>query len=278
MLSVRSFNMPSKTSSLLVVALAVLAAGCGGNGGGEPRATGNPGPVASPPAPNPVRLTTGDPAPVSGTFTFHPTAPHARHLAFDAQDQAQPTVTRQGHRDSAAVLVYAEHRGRNHVLLARRAPWLSEAGTWSVFMGSVEATDLDSAGSMSYARAAEHELYEESVTVYHDTDANALRALPTHMKTYGSGLRSRTFFAKLPYHPEKLFNDGFAFATRQGKPRKFLENDQFRWVLLDELKAASAPVGTFKDAAGTAHTMTLYSAFARVLVEPAYKAVLNTLP
>jgi len=105
--------MPIKTGFLLVAALAVLAAGCGGNGGGELRATGNPGAVATPPAPNPVRLTTGNPAPASGTFAFHATAPHARHLPFDAQDQAQPAVTRQGHRDSAAVLVYAAHRGRN---------------------------------------------------------------------------------------------------------------------------------------------------------------------
>lgn len=74
---------------------------------------------------------------------------------------AQPTVTPQGFQDSASVLVYADQGGRQYVLLARRAPWLGGHGTWGVFMGSVEPTDLDGSGNRSFSRAAEHELYEE---------------------------------------------------------------------------------------------------------------------
>ena len=191
---------------------------------------------------------------------------------------AQATVTAQGHRDSASVLVYADQGGRPYVLLARRAPWLSSAGTWGVFMGSVETTDLDDSGGMSFSRAAEHELYEESVTVYHQTDAHALRACPTHMKHYSSGLKSRTFFAKLSYLKEDLFNEGYRFAVAQNKPRKFQENDQFRWVLLDDLRACNAPNWVFHDVAGNPHTMRLFGVFHRILMEPGYKAVLQGLP
>ena len=115
------------------------------------------------PAPKSPYPTTPSPS------TAHP--PFANPLPHDAQDVSQ-VWPRGTFQDSAAVLVYADHGIQTYVLMARRAPWLSSAGTWSVFMGSVERTDLDSSGAISFARAAEHELFEESVTVYHQTDAN----------------------------------------------------------------------------------------------------------
>jgi predicted small lipoprotein YifL len=229
---------------LLGGAMAILAA-CGGGG-----------PVLNaPPPPKP------QPPPAQPEFHFHDQAPRAEHLPYDAQDQARPLVSPEGHRDSAAVFVYADRGNRMYVLLGRRGKSLSLPGTWGVFQGSVEETDLDATGRMSFARAAEHELYEESVTVYHDTDANALRACRAYTREYRSGLRTRTFFLRRPYLPESLFNDGYAYAAGHRKPHRFLENDQFRWVLLEDLLACGQAMATFQDVAGVRHPMTLYQPF-----------------
>ena len=81
-----------------------------------------------------------------------------------------------GFSDGTGVLVYAEKDGPLYVLLARRADWLLNGkGTWGAFGGTVAPSDLDDAGNRSFSRAAEPELYEESVTVYHQTDAKDLR-------------------------------------------------------------------------------------------------------
>lgn len=199
-------------------------------------------------------------------------------LAYDPADEAHPAPAGQPYQDSAAVLPYAEHNGRTYVLLARRASWLSHPGTWGVFMGAVEATDLDATGRRSFARAAEHELYEESVSIYHRTDANALRACPTHLLQFPSGVRSRTFFTRQAYLPEQVFNEGFAYAVQHNLPIAFRKNDQFRWVLLDDLLACTGPAASLRDAAGSRHGMNLFPVFHQVLSSPAYQDMLRNLP
>jgi hypothetical protein len=176
--------------------LTLIVIGCGGGGSGSP----------TPPHASSSTHSQDD------AFILNGAAPHANPFPYDAQDVAQTIVSPKGHRDGAGVFVYANQGPKTYVLLARRAPWLSASGKWGVFGGSVETTDLDSAGHMSYARAAEHERYEESATVYHQTDAIALRNRRTHLKQWRSGLKFRTFFSKQPYFPEARFNQGYAYA------------------------------------------------------------------
>jgi 8-oxo-dGTP pyrophosphatase MutT (NUDIX family) len=254
--------MSIQMKSLFLGSLLVLLGGCGSGG------------HQTPPAP-------ARPEEVDEAFVFNPVAPHADPLPHDPADAAQSLVSAAGHRDGAGVFVYADHGGSAYVLLARRAPWLSASGTWGVFGGSVETTDLDSAGHLSYARAAEHELYEESVTVYHRTDAIALRACPTHLKQWRSGLRFRTFFLEQPYIPAARFNAGYADAIRQGRHHKFRENDEYRWVRLDDLKdcaAARAQTFSFTDPQGARQDLRLFHGFFRALVDPGYRAEMNNLP
>lgn len=243
--------------SVLLGGLLLTLAGCAGGSGSH--------------------STPASPQDNNATFTWHGTAPFANPLPHHAQDVGRtwPAGTFQ---DSAAVLVYADHGNQTYVLMARRAPWLSSAGTWSVFMGGVERTDLDSSGAISFARAAEHELFEESVTVYHQADANDLRRCPSDLRTFRSGRKSRTFFARLPFVPEAQLNQGYAFAVQSGKDKKFKENDQFRWVLLQDLAACTAPTWDFTDVTGTRHSMNLFRVFFETLERPDYKNHLRALP
>jgi len=213
-------------------------------------------------------------------FTFNGSAPHANPLPHDPQDEAQ-TLRVRAHGDGAGIFVYSTHNHNTYVLLARRAPWLGHPGKWGVFGGGVETTDLDGSNRMSYSRAAEHELHEESVTVYHQTDALALRACPSHLKQWHSGLRFRTFFCRLPYHPESRFNNGYAYAVQHNLAHKYRENDQYRWVLLDDLKAcahAHAQSYSFRDVAGARHTLQLYHGFFWALIDSSYIAQMDNLP
>ncbi|MDR3672712.1 MAG: NUDIX hydrolase [Holophaga sp.] len=260
---------------LLLAGLLWGLGGCGGGGGHQEAKSG-----ATPPAP-PRAVIPNPPADQDDGFTFNPQAPNANPLPYDPQDVAQSMVSRQGNRDGAGVFVYATHNGQTFVLLARRAPWLGSPGTWGVFGGSVETTDLDSAGRMSYSRAAEHELYEESVTVYHQTDAVALRACPSHIKQWNSGLRFRTFFSRQRYYPESRFNQGYAYAIQHRLARKYQENDEYRWVRLDDLQAcahARARSHAFRDGTGASHTLQLFNGFYRALIDPGYIAQMNALP
>jgi len=254
--------------AVLIASLFVLLAGCGGGGHPVPRVpAGNPSP--------PVHVEPDD----NEKFVFHPAAPHADPLPEDPQDLAQPPS--RGYRDGAGVFVYASRGGAVWVLLARRATWLSAPGTWGVFGGSVESGDRDSAGHLSFARAGEHELYEESVTVYHQTDANALRACPAHLKHWRSGGRFRTFFSRQRYVPASTFNEGYAYAVRQRLSHTFRENDQYCWVPLDELKAAALArtrTAPFTDPEGNRQSMELFSAFFGALTDPGYVAQLDALP
>lgn len=146
-------------------------------------------------------------------------------------------------------------------------------------MGAVEATDKDSTGSLSFSRAAEHELYEESITVYHSVDANALRACPAVMKRGASGVRLRTFFLERPYEPKEIFEEGIVYA-RKNLPKHFQENDRFLWIRLDDLKAcarAGRATATFEDPQGSKHTLDLYGGFQRVLFEQDFIAALEAI-
>ena len=262
--------MKSLKNPLLLSGVLLLLAGCAGtpNSSGAPAAAQKAAPGAKPTPPRNMG------------FTFNTTAPHANPLAFDAADEAQDMVSPQGHRDGAGVFVYATRAGRAYALLARRAPWLGGHGTWGAFGGSVEKTDLDATGTLSYARAAEHELYEESVTVFHQTDANDLRACPSHLKHWRSGLRFRTFFSKQAFLPAKRFNEGYAYAVKHNLKLKFRENDEFRWVPLEAVKAsgrANTRTCTYVDKAGLSQTINLFPGFFAALREPGYLAVLDTL-
>jgi hypothetical protein len=108
----------------------------------------------------------------------------------------------------------------------------TKKGEGGVFGGGVGAKDTDAAGTPCYARAAEHELYEVTVSVYHATDANALRACPSHLKTFRSGWRFRAFLARQPYRSAEIFNQGYRYAEQQPLGHAFRENDTCRWVLL----------------------------------------------
>jgi len=243
--------------SLAIGLTALGLAGCGG-GGASRQAT-------------PERQAT---PPDTHAFTFTKPAPRANHLAFDARDEAHP-------KDSAAVSVCATHAGKKYVLLARRAPWLGGAGTWGTFGGGVDPADKDSTGSLSFARAAEHEFYEETVSVYHSTDANDLRACPTHLKRWKSGARTRTFFSSQPWIPEERFNRGYAYAVQKNLPKAYRENDAFRWVLLEDLlacAAANARTADFRDADGTVHSLELFGGFFKALRSGSYQARLRELP
>jgi hypothetical protein len=176
--------------------------------------------------------------------------------------------------------VYADQGGRLYVLLARRADWLRGKGTWGTFGGTVEPSDLDDAGHRSFSRAAEHELYEESVTIYHRTDANDLRGGPTHLHTARSGAAFRTFFSRQDYVPAERFNEGYVYAKAR-KPHKFWENDKYLWVRMDEFKACVAAgrrsaTFTFTDPAGASHSLNLFSGFIRVFT-PGFLHELNNL-
>ena len=248
-----------------------LFAGCGGGHQGGAPAITKPGDPNPKPGPSPI------------TYTFDQPGPHANPLPHDPQDEAR-THAGQPYRDGAAVLVYADHQGRTYVLLARRDTWLSSPGTWAVFGGSVETTDLDTTRHrMSFSRAAEHELYEESATVYRGTDAVALRACRSHMKTtFNSPVKFRTFFSRQAYIPRERFVDGYQAAKQKGNAyRKFWENDDYLWVQLDELQAcaaAGARTYRFTDADGTSHQLNLLSGFCRTLFTADFIQALNNLP
>jgi len=98
------------------------------------------------------------------------------------------------------------------------------------------------------------------------------------MKHFSSGARFRTFFLKQPYVPASKFNEGYAYVVSHQKPTKFRENDEFRWVLLDDLRACSASNWTFHDVAGSQHPMNLFSVFFNILKEPSFKAAMQDLP
>lgn len=252
---------------LVLGGLGLAFPGCGGGGDSSPAAV-----ASTPPS------TTPSPRPKKKGFVFNPMAPHAAHLSFDARDQALP---RTKGRDGAGVFVYATRNGGTYVLLGRRASWLGAAGEWNIFGGSVERTDLDSTGSMSFARAAEHELYEESVTVYHSLDANALRACPSHLKQWRVGSRYRTFFAKLPYVPREQFLEGCAYARQHSLAHAYQENDDFRWVRLEDLKAAGlarTKTALLTDVDGREATYTLFSCPYNILTEPDCQELLERLP
>lgn len=279
---IRTFacRQPEPQARLLALALALalpLGLACGGKGGasrGEPSAVQGRSP--RPADPDPPSPPPEEPDPLR--FTFAATAPRAASLPHEAEDEARAAGHFQnGYRDSAAVLVHALREGRTYVLLARRASWLNAPGTWSVFMGSVEATDLDDAGRPSFSRAAEHELYEESVTVYHRTDALALRACPTHVKHYAAGQKSKTFFSRQPYLPAEVFQAGYEHVRNHQKPRHFQENDAFRWVRAEDLLACTSRTGTFTDEAGKTHAMELFKPFFFALSAPGYKDRLASL-
>ncbi len=185
-----------------------------------------------------------------------------------------------GFSDGAGVLVYAEEGGQLYVLLARRADWLLNGkGTWGAFGGTVEPSGLDDAGNRSFSRAAEHELYEESATVYHKTDANDLRNCATHLHHPPGRAAFRTFFSRQDYVPAERFNAGYAYA-RQHRAHAFWENDQHLWARMDEFKACVAArkgTATFTDPAGASHTLKLFGGFIRVL-GPSFLHQLNNLP
>ena len=239
-----------------------------------------PTPAAAPVAvPAPPAAPVGAPAPVKPVFAFQPVAPHAQVLPFDPGDEATPNP-RNGKFGAAGVFVYAVHGGQRWALLARRASWLKGAGEWSAFGGVVEATDLDSTGKVSFARAAEHELYEETVTVYHGTDANAMRLCPTFMTTFKSGFKVRTFFVKQPHLPASVFNQGVLHAESQHLPKQFRENEKFLWVPLDDLLAAASagiPSVQVTGRKGTQHALVLHGPFFKALSEPGYLAVVQGL-
>jgi 8-oxo-dGTP pyrophosphatase MutT (NUDIX family) len=279
--------MNNLNKQLILGSLLLVLAGCAGSGGTTP---GTAVPAAGPaqvrkPAPVPAP-TAGTPAPAAapaprGVFTFQPVAPHAAHLPFDAQDEAIARPGQPSKLGGAGVFVYTTHRGQEYVLLARRAKWLRGPGEWGVFGGGVEAKDTDAAGKPCYARAAEHELYEETVSVYHETDANALRACPSHLKTFRSGWRFRTFFSRQPYRSADILNQGYRYAEQQPLGHAFRENDKFRWVLLEDLKAsalAKTATAAFTDVKGAKHTLVLHGPFFAALTDAGYLALLNTLP
>lgn len=254
-----------------------------------PKPPDQPAPDPATPSPTPTATLTPEPGPgqapgpvqvpVKQGFTFNPAAPQAKALPFDPGDEATPHP-RTGKLGAAGVFVYTVRDGQRKVLLAKRASWLKGAGEWSVFGGVVETTDQDSTGKVSYARAAEHELYEETVTVYHETDARAMRLCPTHMTTFRSGFKVRTFFVKQKHVPASVFNQGFRHAESHKLPMKFRENEKFRWVPLEDLMAAAAtgtPAVQVLDGKGTSQTLDLHGPFFRALSEPGYLAVLKLL-
>ena len=253
--------MTSFRTLLAASALALVLTGCPG-GGGDPAAKPPPS-TGTPPPPTPPN---GQPPVPDAGFRFHDTPPHASPLPQLGWDVASPHQNG-GFPDGAGVLVYTEKDGQLYVLLARRADWLLNGkGTWGAFGGTVEPSDLDDAGNRSFSRAAEHELYEESVTVYHQTDANDLRNGATHLHHPPGRAAFRTFFSRQDYVPAERFDEGYTYA-RQHKALKFWENDQYLWVRMDEFKACVAArkrTATFTDPAGAGHTLNLFGGFTRV--------------
>jgi hypothetical protein len=99
------------------------------------------------------------------------------------------------------------------------------------------------------------------------------------MKHWDSGLRLRTFFSRQPHVPEEQFNQGYAYAVRQGLDKKFRENDQYLWVLLEDLRASVAARGQgFRDTAGAVHHLQLFPGFCNTLTSPGYVELMGRLP
>lgn len=273
--------MKSHGSCLLIGGLCGILTGCGGGGNGSQAA--NPARMDQPVKPAGGALPDPSPGQAADAFQFHTPAPHAPSLPHDPADAAA-LGTAGGFGDGAAVLVYADHQQQRYVLLGRRSRWLSGSGHWGVFGGGVDAGDTDDTGQPSFARAAEHELYEESVSIYHQTDAMALRQCPSHLKTAAGGARYRTFFARQDFIPETRFNAGAAYANQHlNAPgdRKYKENDRFLWVRLSDLAACSqqgTPQASFTDPLGHARTLRLWSGFWRTLREADFRQTLSQLP
>jgi hypothetical protein len=273
--------MKSRFPWLLIGGLFGILTGCGGGGSGSQAAS--PARMDQPVKPTGGAPPAPSPGQSSDALQFHTPAPRAPSLPHDPADAAA-LGTAGGFGDGAAVLVYADHQQLRYVLLGRRSHWLRGSGHWGVFGGGVDPGDTDDAGQPSFSRAAEHELYEESVSIYHQTDAMALRQCPSHLKTGAGGARYRTFFAAQPFIPETRFNAGAAYAdqhlTAPGD-RKYKENDQFLWVRLDDLIACSqsgTDHGSFTDPQGHAHTLQLWSGFWRTLKEADFRQTLSRLP
>jgi hypothetical protein len=269
--------MKSRFHCLLIGGLCGVLAGCGGGGGQSAS------PARMDQAARPGAAPGRSPGQASDAFQFHTPAPHAASLPHDPAD-TPPLLAGGSYGHGAAVLVYADHQQQRYVLLGRRSHWLSGSGHWGVFGGGVEAGDTDDTGQPSFARAAEHELYEESVSIYHETDAMALRQCPSHLKTAAGGARYRTFFARMDFIPETRFNAGAAYAVQHlnaSGDRKFKENDRFLWVRLSDLAACSqqgTPQASFTDPMGHARTLRLWTGFWRTLKEADFRQTLSQLP